>query len=799
MMILQLEGKEMNTNSSSDCLEDKLDQNKIDLPMAARFLTVLSQTDENDKFTFQVFKDDKALKSVCPKILHGTFDEQKEELMILNCDKDYGIFVTVNTTDYKGRKNENIVKVRAFFVDLDGSPLEPVLAAPISPHIIVESSPDRYHAYWIIENAPLEKFTEIQNILIQKFNGDVVVKDLCRVMRLPGFFHLKNKPFQSKIISESGELPIPFEKFCKAFNLSLAEKEKAPNSRMNKNSNFVLEALKKSNMIMGKDSSYGSWTIHCPWEPLHSTLDMGTKYYEPNTHGYPSHGFKCFHEHCKDKTIKDLFEFLKLGNTFPAEPMLLYRELPPSCPFPFDALGEILGNAARSLHRIIQAPDAICAQSILGATAHACQPFVNVTIDGREYPISLNLITVGESGDRKSSTDKEALRPILEKQKTLIDKYRIALKEYNFQYDKWQSQKNKLLKENPFETLSDQFGMAEPTPPLKPLLLFEEPTYEGLVKYLDVGQPSVGLFSDEGGGFLGGYSMGKDQIQKAIAGFSSLWDGKPISRVRGGDGSSFMYGRRVSLHLMIQEVILSQVMENKIIEKQGFLPRFLIAFPESIAGTRTYVQENIREDPHLCRYWKQLHHIIERSLPVDSSPAPQNELKPRNLPLTKSAEKIWIEYYNRNELELAPGMRLAPIKRMGNRAPEHALRLAGNLVFFEHPDVEAIPPEFILRGIKLTEFYLKEALRIQGYFSIHPDLAEAKELLTWLWAKNKEIVTLSYIYQFGPNKIRQKDRAKKIMSILMEHGWAISERYDEAGKEQINTWKVRQRTDAKVS
>ena len=42
-----------------------------------------------------------------------------------------------------------------------------------------------------------------------------------------------------------------------------------------------------------------------------------------------------------------------------------------------------------------------------------------------------------------------------------------------------------------------------PLPPLKPILTTEEPTYEGLVKLLLVGQPSMGLFSDEGGRFLG--------------------------------------------------------------------------------------------------------------------------------------------------------------------------------------------------------------------------------------------------------------------------------------------------------
>ena len=65
------------------------------------------------------------------------------------------------------------------------------------------------------------------------------------------------------------------------------------------------------------------------------------------------------------------------------------------------------------------------------------------------------------------------------------------------------------------------------------MLTTEEPTYEGLVKLLDGGWPSVGLFSDEGGRFLGGFAMSEEQRIKTMAGLNSLWDGQPITRTRG--------------------------------------------------------------------------------------------------------------------------------------------------------------------------------------------------------------------------------------------------------------------------
>jgi hypothetical protein len=52
-------------------------------------------------------------------------------------------------------------------------------------------------------------------------------------------------------------------------------------------------------------------------------------------------------------------------------PRPLMRELPPADPYPIDALGDVLAPAARAIHDRVQAPLAIGAQSVLGATALA--------------------------------------------------------------------------------------------------------------------------------------------------------------------------------------------------------------------------------------------------------------------------------------------------------------------------------------------------------------------------------------------------------------------------------------------
>ena len=162
--------------------------------------------------TFQTFTDSKKLKEKYKgngsndpyaRVYHATLsnlDSLLGKLKDLNSSKPVGVYLMVNEGDGKGRCADNVTKVRAAYVDLDGSPLEPVMA--YLPHLVVESSPGKYHAYWLLDDCPLDQFTPIQKALINKFQGDKAVHDLPRVMRVPGFFHHKGEPFQTEVIHQ---------------------------------------------------------------------------------------------------------------------------------------------------------------------------------------------------------------------------------------------------------------------------------------------------------------------------------------------------------------------------------------------------------------------------------------------------------------------------------------------------------------------------------------------------------------------------------------------------------------------
>ncbi|MBR1155639.1 DNA-primase RepB domain-containing protein [Bradyrhizobium sp. JYMT SZCCT0428] len=167
------------------------------------------------RFTFQTFDDSKLKRRALAQTIEGTLDESWERLVALN-NEGAGVFVTINKTVLVGRrKNDNIVAIRAGFVDLDGASLEPVLNDPVlpKPHIVTQTSPGKWHCFFLLHSIELAQFTAMQSALAVHFNSDPSVKDLPRVMRLPGFWHRKAEAFMTQIISVSADPPYDGQQF----------------------------------------------------------------------------------------------------------------------------------------------------------------------------------------------------------------------------------------------------------------------------------------------------------------------------------------------------------------------------------------------------------------------------------------------------------------------------------------------------------------------------------------------------------------------------------------------------------
>ena len=156
-----------------------------------------------EEHSFQTFCDKGKNKRII-KQLHGTIDQHIDELTELN-KKGAGVYFTVNQTNLEGRTTKHITKVRAVFCDFDGTPMPDKFDVP--PHFIINTSPNKYHVYWLVDDMPKETFTLYQQALASKFGSDRAVKDLPRIMRVAGFWHNKKKPYPVKIVKQNITTP----------------------------------------------------------------------------------------------------------------------------------------------------------------------------------------------------------------------------------------------------------------------------------------------------------------------------------------------------------------------------------------------------------------------------------------------------------------------------------------------------------------------------------------------------------------------------------------------------------------
>jgi hypothetical protein len=189
-----------------------------DLEQAARFLGLLAE--EAESFTFQTFTDGKSRPSPDPRalVIHGALDDARVRNRLIKLSSEgAGVFVTVQETDGKGRSLSNITAVRCVFQEAD-RPDTPV--PTLQPHLVVESSPGKFHRYWLTERSTdIELFNRVQARLVADWGSDPNAKDVARVLRVPGFPHQKDprQPFRVRIVHESGERPYTWGEITQAF------------------------------------------------------------------------------------------------------------------------------------------------------------------------------------------------------------------------------------------------------------------------------------------------------------------------------------------------------------------------------------------------------------------------------------------------------------------------------------------------------------------------------------------------------------------------------------------------------
>ena len=162
-----------------------------------------------------------------PHQFYGPREHWWKDVEALN-ESGYGVFAYVNELDGKGFRDENVIGVRAVFVDKDDGPFD-LEDLPIRPTLMVHSGHGD-HAYWVLDPAAgLEHFTETQKRMAWRLNTDPKICNPARVMRMPGTTHWKDdlpKPVACTVFD--ADTAFLYEDLVDAFELADVKDPRVP-------------------------------------------------------------------------------------------------------------------------------------------------------------------------------------------------------------------------------------------------------------------------------------------------------------------------------------------------------------------------------------------------------------------------------------------------------------------------------------------------------------------------------------------------------------------------------------------
>ena len=480
-----------------------------------------------------------------------------------------------------------------------------------------------------------------------------------------------------------------------------------------------------------------------------------------------------------------------LTSFVPEGPTPLLREMPEAGLFPVDALG-VLGPPTNAIACATEAPIAMCAASVLAAASLAVQGTRDVqTLNGRA-PVSLFLLTVAESGERKSTADRLAMKGVRDYETELRLNYDLEYGAWRDAHDLWKSARARIIGDKKADSASKRADLKalgqEPPAPLKPHIVASTPTIEGIVKHLPELRPSLGIMSEEGGAMIGGHSMKAENRLATCANLSAMWDGSQLDRWRAGDGVAAYTGRRFAAHLLVQPIAAQELLSDPTANGQGLLARFLTCRPPSRIGTRLRMEQDPNAETRIAEFATNIKAILSRDLPL--SEGHRNELVPPLLARADDAREVLVEFARHVEEAQAQGGLFEGIRAFASKTAEHAARLAAVLTIYADPDAPEVTGETMAGAVELATFYLNEAARLSDATIVPSEVADAERMRRWLLTSWSEpFISAGVAAQRGPYKVT--DRARKALGLLEKYGWVIPvDGAEVSGRVRKEAWRI---------
>ena len=460
------------------------------------------------------------------------------------------------------------------------------------------------------------------------------------------------------------------------------------------------------------------------------------------------------------------------------DPLPLTTRIDPE-PYPEDALTPRIYEAVKEVQGFVKAPLPLIVSSALSALSLACQGHIDVKrADLLQGPTSLNLLVIAGSGERKDTCDDLFMGEVRRYQDEQSRDLAPEVERYQAKEDAWKAEREGLLLAikntrngknkggNASQLKADLEALQaeKPKPPREPQILLVDETPESLAWKLVHRYPAAGVVSSEAGLIFGANGMGKDSIVRSLSLLNTLWSGKGFSIGRRTTGSFTVRGVRLTVSLQVQMEILQDFIEKSglLARGGGFWARFLLAWPESTQGQRTF-SDSPKHRPSLAAFNRRIAEILQTSLEIHDD----GSLSPAVMTLTPAAKQAFITYHNEIEGRLGEGGELFDVRDVASKTADNAARLAALLQWFEDPQ-DTIEGEYFERASRIAAWHLSESQRFFGELALPQDLADAVRLDTWIVnhcrQQGTQKASSTMLRQYGP--VRDKKRFKEALESL---------------------------------
>lgn len=475
-------------------------------------------------------------------------------------------------------------------------------------------------------------------------------------------------------------------------------------------------------------------------------------------------------------TAEDL-SWLSNADDFGFEPVEIVQQARP-IQYPIECFPSVVADAIYEALEYYHTPDSLTGSSVLANLSAIVQGLVDVARDPNLVgPVSLSLLTIADSGERKSTIDKHFANGIRVYEKNMQQAYDEQIKTYNTNETIWKAKqlgitaklkryaggKAEIIKnlENELLTLERNIHVK----PRCPHIILQDETIESLLYRLANEWPSGALMNSEGGLFLGGYSMSTESVMRTLSKFNLLWDGAPIDIGRRGSESFAFNGARLTVSLMTQEATLKHFLSKNadLARGIGYLSRMLPAWPVSTQGTREYTPPC--ELPANQRLTNIITEILNMPLNIK-----QSCLEHHVLELDWQAHGVWCEYYNMVEKEVAVGGLFDDVRDVASKNSENAARIAAIFHVIENRLNGNISGDTMERAVRLANWHLYEAKRFFSEFSMPEDDKNLVEMSRWIAIRCQKmkslIIPIRDIRNYGPSKFRNRHILDTILKKL---------------------------------